>query len=573
MGSLLVLCARGRGLGRRAADLDGLRAVSSGDPFARLLAARLGRAALHGVRRLAGPRVPGIDPVSFLFSSFVPPFMVLGAAAHVGRREPTWLIPASLLVAALRVSTYLSGAPDVSMSIAMSTELALGLTAAWLVVHPDQSSARSVSIIDRVLAAGFVLYAGVEALDAGARMMEMHGWAVWAAWFAVSLPLATLQIALSLDRAGRATRRFEDDARANAMRLQALTESSYDFLIELDDRGVITFASPGVAAIVGHRSEELVGRSVYEFENRSVDSVLAGALVERGRIDASDVAAAAGIAHRAVLPNGDERWFEFLGTTYRTLTGELRIVARVRDVTTRIHQQDDLSQSEARLRRAERIAKVASWELDPRTDRLIFSDELFRIHGLERGDGSLTVEAARALIHPDDREAAIAKSIETRTSGTPTDHVYRIRRSDDGAIRTLHVFSEADFDAHGTITRLVGATIDVTEQQALTDQLRKGEERFQSLVDSNIVGVFFAGQDGSISEANRAFLSMIGHSKSDLPLDWRRLTAAGFRDHCDPIVAGPIRRPRPNPSSTSSSPATGSTSRCCSPSSASRGTR
>ncbi len=87
------------------------------------------------------PEYPVIYPVGFLFSTFVPPFMVLGAAAHVGRSEPTWLIPASLLVAALRVSTYLSGAPDVSIAIAMATELTLGVTAAWLVVSPDQNSA------------------------------------------------------------------------------------------------------------------------------------------------------------------------------------------------------------------------------------------------------------------------------------------------------------------------------------------------------------------------------------------------------------------------------------------------
>jgi len=483
------------------------------------------------------PDYPAIYPVGFLFSSFVPPFMLLGAAAHAGRAEPTWLIPASVLVAALRVSTYLLGEPSIAMAIALATEVAQGVAAAWIVARPGRRPTRAIGVSDRVLALGFLIYAAVEGLDAATRMLGTHGGLVWGAWFATSLPLASLQIALALDRAGRRAKRREDDARANALRLEALANSTHDFLIEFDDAGVVTYASPGIEAIVAHTNEELVGRNIFEFESRSSEALLTGAIGERARMSAADVAAAAGTAHRGVLPTGEARWFEFLGTTYRTLEDELRIVARIRDVTTRVEQQEELRQSEARLKRAERIAGVGSWELDPIADRLVFSDEMFRIHGLPRGDGTISVDAARRLVVEEDREATIAKSIETRNEGRGTDLVYRIERADDGEIRTLHVFSEADVDAQGKVVRLVGATIDITEQLALTNRLRQDQARFQSLVDSNIVAVFFADREGRVSEANTAFLELLGYEKADLPLDWRRLTAPGFRSACDPTPA------------------------------------
>jgi len=477
---------------------------------------------------------PAIYPVGFLFSSFVPPFMVLGAAVHAGREEPTWLIPTSLLVAALRIGAYLLGAFELAMGLAMVVEVALATSAAWLVGRPAHHPPRPLATADRLLVAGFLLYGAIEGLDASTRLAGRHGPPVFAAWLAVGLPLATIQIAVSLDRMGRRARRYEDDARANAVRLQALSETSHDFLLEFDDQGVLTYVSPSSATIVGHASEALIGRNVFEFEPPAPGYPLSGAIGARGRMTAEDVAAAVGSAHPVVLPNGEARWFEFVGTTYRTLEGALRIVARVSDVTARTERHDALRRSEARLRRAERIAGVGSWELDPATDRMVFSDEMLRIHGLPRGDGNVSVETARALVLPEDREAAIARSIETREHGRPTDLVYRIRRADDGEIRTLHVFSEADVDAAGRVVRLVGATQDITEQIELTSRLRQGQERFQSLVDSNIVAVFFAGRDGAITEANGAFLELLGCTKGDLPLDWRRLTVPGFRDACDP---------------------------------------
>jgi len=81
-----------------------------------------------------------------------------------------------------------------------------------------------------------------------------------------------------------------------------------------------------------------------------------------------------------------------------------------------------------------------------------------------------------------------------------------------------------ELDADGRVLRVIGATMDVTERLELEERLRRGQEHFKMFVDSDIVGVFYGERDGRISDANDAFLSRLGYSKADLPLDWRQLT-------------------------------------------------
>ncbi|MBK7952202.1 MAG: PAS domain S-box protein [Deltaproteobacteria bacterium] len=482
-----------------------------------------------GLATLLVPHYPEIAPITPIFSSFVAPFMLLGALAHTERADRLWLILASFVLAVTRVSAYLVGARDFAISIAIATEPMLAFVAAWVMLQPPHGSKRKLVASDYALAVGFALYGGVEFFDAVSHARDSFGWANWIAWVAIGVPLASTQIYVHLDRIGRSARRHEDAARANAMRLEMLAQSPQDFLSEVDERGLLTWVSPGAAVATGRPVEALIGRNVLEFLAPSSDSMIWSKLTAHGRLTTEDAEEAAGTSHLAILPDGSRRWYEFLATSYRTLSGDLRFVTRTRDVTARAEQELILRRSEARLRRAEQIGRVGSWELDLESNEMVFSDEMVRIHGIDPGIGPITREMTLGLVHPDDLASARRTWARVRELGEPEEQLFRIVRANDGAIRNLRVLTEADRDAEGRVVRLVGATFDITEQIALTDQLRQDQQRFRSLVDSNIVSVYFAHRDGPITEANDAFLSLLGYTKEDLPLDWRDLTAPEHR--------------------------------------------
>jgi PAS domain S-box-containing protein len=493
---------------------------------------------------------PELAPLVPLFSTFVAPLMLLGAFAHSHRPEPPWLLLGGFIVAAVRVAALLVGANDVSIAPAIVLEPALGLAAAWIVLRPRRDPPNQPLAGDRMLAVGFVLYAATEGFDAFRYAQDAHDWMNWAVWVGVGLPLATIQIVLHLDRFGRRARRSEEDARSASNRLEMLSGSHLDFIAEFDPLGVVTYVSPGASIAAGLPRAELIGRNVREFLDPAPDSKLARKLIETGRITPEDVEAATGTDHPARLPDGSIRWYEFAGTTYQTLDGEDRIVSQIRDVTSRVLQQNELRASEARLRRAERIARIGSWDYDVSTNHLVFSDELLRILALEQDPANVDPETVKRLVHPDDHALAVKVWADARDHGISGEQLVRINRADDGETRTLRILTDVDRDEEGQIVRVAGATIDLTDQVELTKRLHEGQRRFSALVDSNIVCVYFTDRCGRITEANDAFLSLIGYSRSELPLDPREYYGSDTLDRVqvsantwdDSFLGHPIER-------------------------------
>jgi len=490
---------------------------------------------------------PPIDALRPLFSTFVAPFMVLGACAHTERKEPTWLIPCALVVSAARVSTFLVGQPDGSSTIAIATEPMLACAAAWMMLNPRRETSASAATSDRALAIGFLFYGAVEFFDASNRLLGGFGWMNWVAWIGMGIPLAATQIAVHLDRFGRSARRFQDEARTSEARLRSLAESTTELVAEFDDRGVLTFASARAEAIGAPAGASLVGRNIAEFSHPDVRSSIAAALRERGRITEEDVAAESGLAQPAILPDGSEYWFEFSAASYRTPAGALRILVRLRDVTERMVREAELRGRETRVDAAERLADGAAWQLEIGSHRLDCSERLHRLHGLEPTTGPVEADRFRSRVHLDDRRTMLDSVKRLVTQPGPIEYDYRIVRVDDGRVRTLRDLVDVDRDDSGRPTRVVGLTRDVTEEVERMNLLRRDQQRLRGLMESDIVGIFCAERSGEISDANDAFLAPLGYSKADLPLDWRELTAPEFReiDRWRAEATDPFRLPQP----------------------------
>ena len=117
------------------------------------------------------------------------------------------------------------------------------------------------------------------------------------------------------------------------------------------------------------------------------------------------------------------------------------------------------------LAEAQRLAHVGSWSVDVTTGRLTWSDELFRIFGLEPG-GPVPSAADRDRQYPPEmlavRDRLVRESLET---GKGWDLEYDLRRP-DGSIRRVHARGEGIRNATGAIVGLRGTLADVTEAHA-----------------------------------------------------------------------------------------------------------
>jgi PAS domain S-box-containing protein len=104
-------------------------------------------------------------------------------------------------------------------------------------------------------------------------------------------------------------------------------------------------------------------------------------------------------------------------------------------------------------------------------------------------------------------------------------------RQPNGETIYVQVLKSPVYDAHGNVVGIQGMFWDVSARRRAEEALRASDARFRSLVRSNVMGILMVHANGSISEANDAFLSLVGYDRQDLEagrLRWDRLTASEY---------------------------------------------
>lgn len=141
-------------------------------------------------------------------------------------------------------------------------------------------------------------------------------------------------------------------------------------------------------------------------------------------------------------------------------------------VIERLAVQHTLARSEARMRDAQRIAHLGNWELDLTKDELIWSEEVFRIFGVDPSAFACTYESFLARVHPDDRDAVQAAQTGALSGRGPLEIEHRIIRP-DGAIRHVRERAELIHDESGRPVALSGTVLDTTDLRAAQAQAER----------------------------------------------------------------------------------------------------
>ena len=200
--------------------------------------------------------------------------------------------------------------------------------------------------------------------------------------------------------------------------------------------------------------------------------------------------------------------------------------------------EEALSLSEARLQETQAIAQLGMWELDLVRNRLMWSDETFRIFEHDRARVEPSYEVFINGVHPDDRARvndAFGQSLETRT---PYEIVHRLQMP-DGRIKYVQCRSQTFFDDEGRPQRVMGTVQDITARKRIEEALGASEERFRAAYRNATVGMSFADQYGRIHEVNQALCTILGYSEQELlTLTFQAVTHPDDLDHSLDRVRG-----------------------------------
>ncbi|MBI5739394.1 MAG: PAS domain S-box protein [Nitrospirae bacterium] len=268
-----------------------------------------------------------------------------------------------------------------------------------------------------------------------------------------------------------------------------------DMIAILDNNHRVIRVNDSMAKRLGRKPEDCVGMKCYE--------------AVHGSTAPPDFC-----PHSRTLKDGCEHTEEvheerlgmdLLVTTTPLFDEQGKMVASVHvahDITGRKKAENKLRESAERLNRAQEIAHLGSWELDLVNNTLAWSDEIYRIFGLQPQEFDATYEAFLARVHPDDRaavDAAYSGSIREGKDSYETEH--RIVRKDNGEVRVVHEKCEHIRDASGNIIRSLGMVHDITEVKQAGEAVKRLATVLQISNDAITIqdfdGNFTAWNDGA----------------------------------------------------------------------------
>ena len=185
------------------------------------------------------------------------------------------------------------------------------------------------------------------------------------------------------------------------------------------------------------------------------------------------------VVYRVLLPGQSPVWVKSSGRAFFDAEGRiLRVVGVVADITDQKLTEEALHISEERLRLAQKIAGIGTFERNVRTGVNTWTAEMESIYGLPPGGFVGTRAAFEKLIHPDDRAKVIELVDEALKTGQPTSGEWRVIWS-DGSVRWIAGRWQAIMDHSDEPSRVVGVNIDITERKLTEQALRESEERLR----------------------------------------------------------------------------------------------
>ena len=211
-------------------------------------------------------------------------------------------------------------------------------------------------------------------------------------------------------------------------------------------------------------------------------------------------------------------------TPIRDEKGDLiKFISVQKDITERNRFLNELNESARKLQnvnsRLETIARfsgIGIWEWDVVNNTSFWSDTAYEVFGVAKKENQEHYEFWRNLIHPDDRDQAVAQAFSlVEGKNQLVENKYRAVGL-DGSIRHIRGLTYMERDDEGQNLRMVGSVVNVTNEVLAAESLANSEAKYREIFSNNVAGVFRTNLKGEIIDVNKAFLHAFGYNKEEL---------------------------------------------------------
>jgi len=184
------------------------------------------------------------------------------------------------------------------------------------------------------------------------------------------------------------------------------------------------------------------------------------------------------------------------------------------NIFVRLYKKAESTQrdNEQKLFETVRVANIGRWEMSFEDYKLYWSDEVYAILDVDKNEFSATYDSfVSAILHPDDKEEAIAAFNESIANKTLCDIDFRALVS-DGGVKYVQARGKTYYNDKGAPVRTVGTILDITKLKRVEAELRLASEVFSHMRDAVVITDLKA----IILDVNDAFTKIAGYTKEEV---------------------------------------------------------
>ncbi|MDH5716538.1 MAG: EAL domain-containing protein [Spirochaetia bacterium] len=275
-----------------------------------------------------------------------------------------------------------------------------------------------------------------------------------------------------------------------------------------EPKAIIEKINQSAIKSLGYKEKEIIGKPIDKICASDLDKQLfkGKSLIEilkKGKLKTEE---------RILLRKNKEKMPVLFSATVMNRPDKINetIVCVAQDLTTYKKTQTALEKSEHILARAQRIAKLGSWEWNIVKNELSWSDEVYRIFGTEPQSFGATYDAFINFVHPDDRELVSQAVNESLNTKNPYKIEHRIIRP-DGTLAIVREIGEPYYDKENKPVNMIGTVHDITDLKDTENRLTMATQVFENSIE----GIMVTDEEGIILFINKAFSRITGYSADE----------------------------------------------------------
>ncbi len=278
-------------------------------------------------------------------------------------------------------------------------------------------------------------------------------------------------------------KKAQEELRASEERFRLAFETSPDSIAinRLSD-GIIVSVNKGFTQISGYTKEEVIGKTSADINSWKHPEDRTKFVNEfRAKGEVRDFEA------QLLTKNGEI--YGLISASIIELMGVPHIVGITRDITVLKQAEEKLREREYLLSSSQRVAHVGTWSWKIGDTTTYWSDETYRIYGLNPAMGAPSFDFFFEIIHPDDRPKMQEWPTKVIAGLHPPPIEFRVMRP-DGIYRVIQTEGDVIETLDGVPSRIAGTAFDITERKQAEEEFRILNERISTATKASKVGIW-----------------------------------------------------------------------------------